>query len=233
MSRGVLEMATLVGMSFLMRVRMPDAPGSLGLLAVALGNVEANIIGVDIVGHDEEGTVVDDIVVELPSQHLPDALITASQELPGVYVDSIRPFSGTVDRRGQVQMLAAVASKRNNVQRALDIMMENLPKSMTAGWAIVLDTEPNTHRVSASSAAPEDDGQVLDAAPVTKARTLNTEREDWIPESWKVMDSSLAGTPIEGTSLVLIIGRPGGPDFLLSEVEHLRQLGSIVGAFFS
>ena len=47
------------------------------------------------------------------------------------------------------------------------------------------------------------------------------------------MDSALAGTPIEGTSLLLIIGRPGGPDFLLSEVEHLRQLGAIFGAFFS
>lgn len=226
-------MVRLVGMSFLMRVRMPDAPGSLGLLAVALGNVEANIIGVDIVGHDEEGTVVDDIVVELPSQHLPDALITASQELPGVYVDSIRPFSGTVDRRGQVQMLAAVASRRHQVQKALDIMMENLPKSMTAGWAIVLETDGMTRRISASAAAPEDDGRELSVAPITEARLLNPEREDWIPETWTVMDSSLAGTPIEGTNLLLIIGRPGGPDFLLSEVEHLRQLGTIVGAFFS
>ncbi|QFQ02672.1 hypothetical protein CUROG_06570 [Corynebacterium urogenitale] len=220
-------------MSFLMRVRMPDSPGTLGLLAVALGNVEANIIGVDIVGHDEEGTVVDDIVVELPSQHLPDALITASQELPGVYVDSLRPFSGTVDRRGQVQMLAAVAARRQNVQQALDIMMENLPKSMTAGWAIVLETRDKTRRISASSAAPEDDGRELESAPIEEARMLNPEREEWIPETWTVMDSSLAGTPIEGTNLLLIIGRPGGPDFLLSEVEHLRQLGSIVGAFFS
>ena len=47
------------------------------------------------------------------------------------------------------------------------------------------------------------------------------------------MDSSLAATPIEGSSLILIVGRPGGPDFLLSEVEHLRQLGSILGAFFA
>ena len=107
-----------------MRVRMPDAPGSLGLLAVALGNVGANIIGVDIVGHDADGVVVDDIIVQLPSQHLPDALITASQEIAGVYVDSIRPYSGTVDRRGQVQMLAAVASRRHDVNQALDIMMD-------------------------------------------------------------------------------------------------------------
>ncbi len=223
----------LEGMSYLMRVRMPDGPGSLGLLAVALGNVGANIVGVDIVGHDEDGVVVDDIVVQLPSRLLPDALITASQELPGVYVDSIRPYSGTVDRRGQVQMLAAVASRRHNIDQALALLMESLPTSMTAGWAIVLRSEPSTTRVAASSAAPADNGRVLEYAPVTETRVLNPEAEDWIPENWTVMDSSLAATPIKGTNLLLVIGRPGGPDFLLSELESLEQLSIIVGAFFN
>lgn len=226
-------------MSFLMRVRMPDSPGALGKVAEALGSVDADIRGVDIVGLDEADTVsglptvIDDIVVDLPAGHLPDALITAAQELDGVYVDSIRPFSGTIDRRGQVQMLAHVAHVRHNRQSALDALMASLPKSMSAGWTIVLDTQPTTHRVSASSAAPEDNGQELADAPVTEARVLDGETEEWIPDSWKVMDSALAATPIEGTSLLLMIGRPGGPDFLLSEVEHLRQLGAIVGAFFS
>lgn len=216
-----------------MRVRIPDVPGSLGLLAAALGTVGGDIRGVDIVGVDEDGVVVDDIVVALPSGNLPDALITAAQELDGVFVDSIRPYSGTVDRRGQVQMLAGVADSRRQPERALQEMMKNLPQSMTAGWAVVLDTEPHTHRIAASSAAPADNGKVLTTPPVTEARVLNPETEAWIPENWSVMDSALAATPIEGTPWILIVGRPGGPDFLLGEVEHLRQLGSIVGAFFS
>ncbi|MCX2162498.1 amino acid-binding ACT domain protein [Corynebacterium auriscanis] len=224
-------------MSYLMRVRMPDVPGVLGKLAVAIGTVGGDIRGVDIVGNadssEDIGTVVDDIVVNLPTGSLPDSLITAAQEVDGVYVDSIRPFSGTVDRRGQVKMLADVADKRKNLTEALDLMMNSLPQSMTAGWSIVLDTEPRTHRVAASSAAPADNGKELEAAPVVEARVLNSEREDWIPENWAVMDSALAATPIQGTSLLLVIGRPGGPDFLLSEVEHLRQMGTIVGAFFS
>ncbi|WJY73036.1 hypothetical protein CAURIC_07085 [Corynebacterium auriscanis] len=220
-----------------MRVRMPDVPGVLGKLAVAIGTVGGDIRGVDIVGNadssEDIGTVVDDIVVNLPTGSLPDSLITAAQEVDGVYVDSIRPFSGTVDRRGQVKMLADVADKRKNLTEALDLMMNSLPQSMTAGWSIVLDTVPRTHRVAASSAAPADNGKELEAAPVVEARVLNSEREDWIPENWAVMDSALAATPIQGTSLLLVIGRPGGPDFLLSEVEHLRQMGTIVGAFFS
>lgn len=223
----------IVSMSFLMRVRMPDVPGSLGLLAMALGTVEGDIRGVDIVGNDTDGAVIDDIIVALPSGHLPDSLITAAQELDGFYVDSIRPYSGTVDRRGQVQMLAAVVEKRAQQAEALKIMMEKLPKTMSSGWAVVLDTQPRTHRVASSAAAPEDDGQEYDAPPVESTRILNPEKDSWVPANWTVMDSSLAATPIPGTSLILIVGRPGGPDFLLAEVEHLHQLGTIVGAFFS
>lgn len=226
-------------MSYLMRVRVPDSPGALGKIAQALGNVDGNIQGVDIVGYDEDDSlnneivVVDDIVVDLPHGTLPDVLITAAQEVEGVFVDSIRPFSGSIDRRGQVQMLASIAARRSRRAEALETLMADLPRSMSAGWAIVLDTAPRTRRIAASSAAPEDNGQELDSAPVCEARVLNPEQEDWIPESWAVMDSSLAATPIEGSSLILIVGRPGGPDFLLSEVEHLRQLGSILGAFFA
>lgn len=225
-------MASIGDMSFLMRVRMPDVPGSLGLLAMALGTVSGDIRGVDIVGNDADGTVIDDIIVSLPSGHLPDALITATQELDGFYVDSIRPYSGTVDRRGQVQMLAGVAEKRRSYSEALEILMEKLPKTMTAGWAVVLDSDPRTHRVAASPAAPEDDGAEYDAPLVEYARVLHPEKDTWIPENWTVMDSALAATPIGNTSLILVIGRPGGPDYLISEVEHLRQLGTIVGAFF-
>ena len=228
--------ASIGCMSFLMRVRMPDSPGSLGLLAMALGTVGGDIRGVDIVGQaeqDDPSSVIDDIVVSLPSGHLPDSLITATQELDGFYVDSIRPFAGSIDRRGQIQMLSGVAEKRRHKEKALEIMMQDLPRSMTAGWAVVLDTSPRTYRVAASAAAPEDNGRELDQPPLNEARVLNPEREGWIPENWTVMDSALAGTPIEGTNLLLIIGRPGGPDFLLSEVEHLRQLGAIFGAFFS
>ena len=216
-----------------MRVRMPDRPGSLGLLAAALGTVGGDIRGVDIVGHDESGEVIDDIVVSLPSGCLPDALITAAQEIEGIYVDSIRPYSGTVDRRGQVQMLANVASHRRRLDQALQFMMQGLPRSMSAGWAVVLKTTPKTHRVAASDAAPEDNGYELETPPVEHARVLNPEREEWIPQNWTVMDSALAATPVEGTDLILIVGRPMGPDFLLSEVEHLRQVATIVGAFFS
>ncbi|GAB2507012.1 hypothetical protein CATRI_05455 [Corynebacterium atrinae] len=220
-------------MSFLIRVLLPDAPGSLGELAEAIGVVSGNIMSVDVVETFPDGTVMDDIVVELPNDVMADTLITAANSIDGVEVDSIRPFSGRVDRRGQIEMLSKVAAHSGNIPRAMEELVKVTPQSMTASWGIVLDdVEASTSitRVAASQAAPEDDGSSPVDISVTAARILNPDMEDWVPASWGLLDSSLAVTPLEGTGLVLVVGRTGGPDFLASEVEHLGHLGRIVGA---
>ena len=171
-------------MSYLLRVQLPDTPGSLGYLAAALGEVDGDIRSVDVVEHDVNGTVTDDIVVDLPSGKLPDTLITAAQTLDGVEVDSIRPFSGTVDRRGQIRLLAAMAAHRNEPRLALREIVDGLSQTMSAGWALALETaDDGVSRLAASPAAPEDDGRTLSHPPVTETRLLDPETEDWIPPS--------------------------------------------------
>ena len=204
-------------MSYLIRVLLPDTPGSLGQLADAFGMVDANIQSVDVVQVFPDGTAMDDIVVSLPKTALPDTLITAAQALDGVEVDSIRPFSGTIDRRGQIRMLASIAEHKNNTTRAMEELVNVLPRSITSGWCLVLDTTGPSRRIAANPA-------------VTSARVLDVEHEDWIPSSWSLLDSALAVAPIGDTGMILIVGRPGGPDFLASEVEHLGNMGIIIGS---
>lgn len=218
-------------MSYLLRIQLPDEPGSLGYVAAALGEVEGDIRSVDVVDYGANGVVVDDIVVDLPMGLLPDTLITAAQSISGVEVDSIRPFSGSVDRRGQIALLAKFSQHTKNLDRALGDVVDGLPQTMTAGWAIVLGEQSDGRwvRRASSTAAPEDNGRTLPEAPIDSPRNLDPDEETWLPEDWTVMDSSIAATPM-GEGLVLVIGRPGGPDFLPSEVEHLGRIGTIVGA---
>lgn len=223
-------------MSFLIRILLPDVPGSLGEVAVAIGMVGGNIQSVDIVEVFPDGTVMDDIVIELPNDVMADSLITAANSVDGVEVDSIRPFSGRVDRRGQINMLSEVAARSRDIPRAMQELVTVTPRSMTASWAIVLDDTAEASlitRVAASQAAPEDDGTSPAEINVVAARILNPETEEWIPESWGLLDSSLAATPLKGTGMILVVGRTGGPDFLASEVKHLGQLGIIVGAILT
>lgn len=223
-------------MSFLIRVLLPDIPGSLGHLAEAIGLVDGNIQSVDVVETFPDGTVMDDIVVALPKGVMADTLITAASTVEGVEVDSIRPFSGRVDRRGQIQMLAEVASHSRNLPRAMEELVTVIPRSMTASWAVVLDnTAPATPitRIAASQAAPEDDGSSPVNVDIAGPRILNPDTEEWVPESWGLLDSALAATPLGKTGMVLVVGRTGGPDFLATEVQHLGHIGGIVGAILS
>ena len=218
-------------MSYLIRVNLPDTPGSLGQLAEAFGLVDANIHSVDVVHVFSNGTAMDDIVVSIPPTVLPDSLISAAQQVEGVSVDSIRPFAGTVDRRGQIRMLATVATHRRNVNTAMQELVSVIPRTMTSGWCLVLHREQNGNatRLAASAAAPEDDG-TSPVIEINHARRLDPEFETWIPAGWALLDSTLAAAPIHGTNLMLVVDRPGGPDFLDSEVEHLGHIGDIIGA---
>ncbi|AQQ15074.1 ACT domain protein [Corynebacterium glaucum] len=218
-------------MAYLIRVSIPDVPGSLGELAEAFGLAGANIKSVDIVHTSPDGMVTDDIVVELPTGTMIDAVITASAEVEGVEVDSIRPFTGRVDRRGQVQMLARVAQEARSREGALNELVDLMPRTMTSSWAVVLQSVGDgMERVAASDAAPGDDGSRPPVIELDGPRVLDAESEPWVPEGWGLLDTALAVAPLTGTDLVLVVGRVGGPDYLASEVTHIGDLGAIIGA---
>ncbi|QNE89423.1 amino acid-binding ACT domain protein [Corynebacterium incognita] len=216
-------------MSFLIRVLLPDSPGSLGQLADAIGLIDGNIQSVDIVQNFPDGTVMDDMVVALPKGTMADELITAASSVPNVEVDSIRPFVGTIDRRGHIALLARVAQAQSR-DDALRTLVDGLPSAMTSTWAIVADSTAPMHRVVSSDAAPTDDGTVPENPKLNSPRTLHRDNDPWVPEPWTLLDSALAVAPVGPDGLVVILGRTGGPDYLASEVEHLGNIGSIVGA---
>lgn len=220
-----------VGMSYLIRVSLPDVPGSLGELAVAFGLADANIQSVDIVQTGTDGTVTDDIVVSLPTGTMVDAVVTAAASVDGAEVDSIRPFTGRVDRREQVQMLARIARQSTNLSSAMEELVDVMPRTMTSSWAVVLrNTASGLVRVAASQAAPADDGSSPHMLDVDGPRILLQDTDTWMPQSWSLLDTALAITPLDGTDLVLVVGRIGGPDFLASEVSQIGDLGCIIGA---
>ena len=64
-----------------MRITLPDRPGSLGSVATAMGSVGADINAVEIVEKKSDGSVVDDFIVDLPPNQLPETIVTACQNL--------------------------------------------------------------------------------------------------------------------------------------------------------
>ena len=119
-------------MSFLLRVVLPDKPGSLGALATALGNAGADILSVDVVERSR-GHAVDDLAVELPSGRPPDVLITAAESIPGVEVESVRPHSGKLDTHRELELVEEITS---DPARGLQLLADGVPRIFRAGWAL-------------------------------------------------------------------------------------------------
>ncbi|MFL6125551.1 amino acid-binding protein [Actinophytocola sp.] len=216
-------------MSFLIRVQLPDVPGALGAVATALGGIGADILSVDVVERSD-GTAVDDLVVELPKGRLPDVLITAAESVQDVEVDAVRPYAGVLDTHRELELVEEVAAQPDE---GLAIFTEGVPRIVRAGWAMVVGPEDGAAKtVCASTAAPQLKTLDLPFLPLARATVLDGE-EDWVPETWKELGTELAATPLGKPERVLLVGRPGGPQFRAAEVARLAHLAGIIAVVLS
>ena len=213
-----------VRVSFLLRVVLPDLPGSLGAVATALGNAGADILGVDVVER-ANGTAVDDLAVELPTGRPVDVLITAAESVPGVEVESVRPHSGRLDTHRELELIEAIAADPGN---GLALLAEGVPRIFRAGWALVaVRDNGRSYRLAESTAAPETIAGDLPWLPLTRATVIDP-AVHWVPDPWADLDTELAAAPLGTGPQALVIGRVGGPAFRPSEVARLTHLAGIV-----
>lgn len=123
------------GRVILMRVQLPDRPGSLGLVTSALGQAQADISAVEIVERGE-GYAIDDFMLSLPTGTPPDALITVCAALPGVDVMWVSTYPAnwgiTADTDVVDQMVAAPDD-------AEVILMEAAPAVFHCTWALIVE----------------------------------------------------------------------------------------------
>ena len=142
-------------MSYLLRLVMPDRPGILGAVATALGTAGIDIVSLDVLERGT-GVAVDDVVVDLPPDRLPDSLITVAQSVPDVRVESLRPYAGPLDTHRELELLDALARAGGNPPdpaMATKLLAAELPRVFHSGWAVVLSATDDGWEVAASSEA--------------------------------------------------------------------------------
>ncbi len=222
-------------MSYVLRLLLPDRPGTLGAVATALGLVDADILAMDIVERSPE-QAVDDIVVSLPSGRQPDVLITAAETVPGVRVESVRPDPGVAARHREWELVEAIAADPKD---AVTILARMLPQVLRAGWAIVVRVDAGDLGISGGNGdgrtikllaggggVPNLTGVTPGWAPVDKATVLDGEAS-WVPDDWKAIGTEMAAAPLWDPDTAVIVGRPGGPAMRDSEVARLAHLAGL------
>jgi hypothetical protein len=209
--------------SYLLRLVLPDRPGILGAVATAIGEAGVDIVSLDVLERGQ-GVAVDDVVVELPRDRLPDSLITVAQSVEGVTVESLRPFAGPLDTHRELELLDALA--RAGDATSAKLLAVELPRVFHSGWAVVLESADPWVVAAASDAAPSFEGLTLPWMPL-HAPTLLPSEGDWLPERWREMALEMMAAPYGGPGCAVVLGRSGGPAYRRSELLRLAHLTGI------
>jgi hypothetical protein len=210
-------------MAFLMRVELPDVPGSLGALASALGAAGGDIEAIEIVEHGADGRAVDDVLLELPPNVLPDMVVSACQKLSGVEVLWISRYTAGANLHLDLE---AVESLTEEPEQAIRRLVELVPVVFRSDWSLLARRgEHGVADVARTSAAPGTEGVSDTWAPLPRARRLDGPVDN---PAWE--STLMIGVPVGSPDLVLVAGRRGGPDFLDSELARMAHLAGLAAS---
>ncbi|HCB04445.1 MAG TPA: ACT domain-containing protein [Nocardioides sp.] len=200
-------------MPFLLRVELPDVPGSLGRVATAIGEAGGDIDAIEIV-EKRDGAAIDDVLLEMHGNAMPDSIVSACNALEGVRVMWISRYAAG----GNIFLdLEAVEELTTDPAAALDRMVDLLPVTFRADWAIRIHRSKGV--VRRTDAAPEE----LPFVEIERASRLDVEGDEV---------NLYAGARIDGNEVV-VIGRRGGPEFVESELARLGHLVSLAASLAS
>jgi len=164
----------------------------------------------------------DDIVVELPPDRLADSLVTAASTVPGVRVESIRPYAGQIDPHRELELLDSLAARP---EHPLRVLTDGVTRIFRAGWSLVMDEPAGGHArvLAACGAAPEVASLAAPWWPPTPTRALDPDA-DWAPADWARLGTELAVAPLGAGAL--LVGRPA-LRWLPAELLRLQHLAAI------
>jgi hypothetical protein len=208
-------------MPYLLRVELPDVPGSLGRIATAIGEAGGDIEAIEIVEKKpEQRTAVDDVLLETAPGVMPDSIVSACTQLDGVQVLWISRYAAGGNLFLDLEAVEALTATPHS---ALDELVDLLPVTFRADWGLrVCRTDAGVTIRHNTSAAPElVDGEV-DWFPLSRPARVD------VPENWERWTSTLvAAAPLGDKDELVLFGRRGGPPILDSELARLGHLAAL------
>jgi hypothetical protein len=197
-------------MSYLLRVQLPDVPGSLGRLASAIGAAGGNIDAIEIVSRGD-GFAVDDVFLAAESGVMPDTIVSACQQQAGVEVLWIGRYAAGTNL---FLDLEAVESMTEQPDLAGDTLVELAPTVFRVDWAMRVrrDEGPITILHRTSAAPTEIPPDITWPGPSTRQATYG--------------ELIVAASQL-GEEEAVVLARRGGPEFLDSELARLQHLAGL------
>jgi hypothetical protein len=207
-------------MSYLLRVALPDVPGSLGRLASAIGRAGGNIDAIEIVERSHDGIAIDDVFLNADGRVMPDSIISACTALDGVEVLWISRYSAGSNLTRDLEVVEAMTAAPGI---ARDVLVDLVPSAFVVDWAARVRRENGgakvVHGTTAAPAEIPDD--------IEWPRDVELGRRIEMPERFE--DLLVAGCAL-GEDEMVVVARRGGPEILESEIARLRHLAALAAS---
>ena len=200
---------------YLMRLSLPDRPGSLGMVAAALGDVGVDIHAVEIIERNG-GSAVNDFLVKLAPRQLPDSIVSACRALDGVTVEWISRYPGG-RLQSDLELLGQVIA---DPARAVETLVAAAPIVFRSHWALVVNVASQPRVALSTPMSPDlDADQLIRFAPFDTLHRVDL-GDGWLP-GWGESHAAVAPTVPDGA---IVVVRQGGPVFRNSELARLGHL---------
>ncbi|MEM8923389.1 MAG: hypothetical protein AAGD35_07780 [Actinomycetota bacterium] len=197
---------------FLLRLRLVDRPGALGVVAGRIGAVRGDLVGIDILERSA-GEAVDELVVELPSPDLLALLVRELGEVEDIIVVEQAVPLADVDHDPTLAAfdVAAVLVGAETTDELFWSLCSHIRRTVSTDWACIVDASglplahagamPDEARLSAVVSSSGGVG----SQPVVTEQMLDGDHLSWLP--------------LPAASAALILGRSSTP---LRAVERRR-----------
>jgi hypothetical protein len=195
----------------LLRVELPNVPGSLGRLATAIGAAGGDIEAIEIVEKRIDGTDVDDVLLDMVDGVMPDSVVSACNAVEGVKVLWISRYLAGGNLFPDLEVVESLTA---NPASALDTVVSALPVAFRCERAA---------RIAVTG-----DGFEIEQASQGAPTSIELKPSSGLDRQ-TIGDDLVAVAPL-GHARVVAIGRRGGPEFLDSELARLGHLVSLAAS---
>ena len=138
--------------TYLIRIWLLDRPGALGAVASRLGEMNGDLVGLEIIERSG-GRAVDELVVDLPADLSVEQIAAMLSAERGVEVEDIRPLA-ELDFDPQLESLetAAILLGSDSVIDLAQALCDHARRCVQTDWACVI--EPDSWMLAASGDVP-------------------------------------------------------------------------------
>jgi hypothetical protein len=208
--------------TYVLRLWLPDFPGTLGRVAAAIGQAGGDVIGIEILERGE-GMAIDELIVVIPSdaENAMEQLIAEVSQVEGVAVEDIHTVA--LDRPDQSVLALDTAARIMESPRdeRLEATCELVREMLESDWCTIM------RRDTALPLALSGDVPDLPWVIAFLAGTTHLAGD----AAHEHTPADIAWAPLDLLDAVIVIGRIRGA-FRLRERQHVTLIARIVSSAF-